>query len=614
MKVRFPSTLFERNHLTCLLAAGLLVTASRHGQAEATPGFDWIPPEAMEEGLRADEGEQMILPVTVTPTPKKTADLSKYTKVYTIELAKFGISNDGTNPVETAKGINQALQHVKEIGANRVIFPSGTYMISEQHPIRLDHKDTIIDLNGATLQIQPNGMPKYKLITIVDGAENLRVTNGTLRGDRDAHDYKTEPGTHEWGTGINFGSGNHLEVDHITFEEFAGDGISTDTVQADTRADLLAKIFFSMMKTDLEQGALSEKGEKIPSTEKVRTIKPVDLSKVPGAFELGYTAGYCGFPFIKGRVYQVYFLDGEGRFLEKRKCLQYRTIQMPEGAKSAYFEFNQPDVSDEPAHVGAMKGWLVRIVAFNPPRDVHFHNNLLTRNRRLGIAFTGGQRWLIENNRIENTGGTAPACGVDFEDGAELMQDVVFRKNTFSGNQAGDLVVCAGTELLIEDNVFEKTVSTWGRPHNYIFRNNKFNGGMVIYKTRTGVATIENNHYNNLKLLAVIFDTKAVADGLVRKPGETVSTPPVLLKNETINSVQRVDGTYINFQDSKFTDTKIVAGKDTRLVRLVGCTFEGTMIDFEAKGPELSFFLKNNKGDLPESGPGVNRKVTSSKP
>ncbi len=598
------------HRFTRTLALGALFISGM-ACAETAPPFDWIPPEAMADGLRADEGEQVILPVTITPIPKKTTDLSKYTKVYTIELEKFGISKDGTNPEETAQGINKALQHVKEIGANRVIFPSGTYMVSEKYPIRLDHKDTIIDLNGATLQIQPNGMPKYKLISIVDGAENLRVTNGILRGDRDTHDYKTVPGTHEWGTGIHFGSGNHLEVDHITFEDFAGDGISTSTTQTNSRAELLARIFFDVWKKHLESGAFSETGEKIPSTEKVRTIEPIDLSKAPGSFELGYMAGYSGFPFIKGRSYQVYFLDADGRFMEKRKCLQYRTIEMPKGAKSAHFEFNQPDVSDEPAHVGAAKGWLVRIVSFNPPRDVHFHDNLLTRNRRLGMAFTGGQRWIIENNRFENNGGTAPACGVDFEDGAELMQDIVFRKNSFSGNQAGDLVVCAGSELIFEDNVFEKTVSTWGRPHNYTFRNNTFNGGSVIFKTRTGVATFEGNHYNNLKVLSVQFDPKAVADGLVRKPGESVSTPALLLKNETVNQVQKVDGTYINFLNSTFTDSKIVAGKDTRLLRLEGCTFAGTMLEFEAKGPPFSFSLKNNKGELPESGPGLNRKIVA---
>ncbi len=566
----------------------------------------------MGDGLRAEEFGQAIMPVIVTPTPKKTADASAFKNEYVLELEKFGISKDGTNAVETSKGINAALQHAKTVGANRIVFPPGTYLITEADPIIMDHKDTIVDLNGATLQIEPNGNPKYAVMLIVNGAENFRITNGTFKGDRDAHDYTTQKGTHEWGVGIKFLSGLNLEVDHITFEDFAGDGVSTATSGNRTRAELLAMIHFSIYTKHLESGAFTEKGEKTPSTEKTRTINPVDISKAPGEFELGYVAGYCGFPFIKGRMYQIYFLDANGRLLEKKEWPQYRTVKIPEGAKFAHFEFNQPSVSDKASHAGATSGeWVARVVSFKPPRDVHFHHNLLNRNRRLGMAFTGGQRWVIEENRFENNGGTNPAYGVDFEDGAELMHDIIFRKNTFKGNRGGDLVVCAGSELIFEDNVFEKTVLTWGRPHNYTFRNNKFNGGSVIYRTRTGVATIENNHYNNVKTIAVQFDTKAVADGLVRKEGETLSTPPILLKNETVNSVQQVGGTYINFENSTFKDTKFVVGKDTRLVRLEGCTFEGTMVDFEAKGPEVSFILKNNKGDLPESGAGLARKKSA---
>ncbi len=188
------------------------------------------------------------------------------------------------------------------------------------------------------------------------------------------------------------------------------------------------------------------------------------------------------------------------------------------------------------------------------------------------------------------------------------MQDVVFRKNTFSGNRGGDLVVCAGTELLFEDNVFEKSVVMWGRPHNFIFRRNQYNGGSVVYATRTGVGTIEHNTYTNVKLIASKFDRKAAADGLTRVAGEAVSTPPLLLQNETLDSVMKVDGTYINFKDSKFNNVQFVANDLTRLISFVGCQFEGSTLDFLEKGPDVTFVFKNNKGELHESGAGLARK------
>jgi hypothetical protein len=585
--------------------SALLLCASGLGGA----AFDWMPPQP-NEGPRPNS-DQIIPVLTVTATPKRTADASAYKKTYLIELSKFGIHNDGTHATETSKGINAALQDAKKLEANRVVFPPGLYLISEADPVVLDLHDAIVDLNGATLQIQSNGLPKYAVVEIVNGAENLRLTNGTLRGDRDTHDYKTQPGTHEWGTGLHLISGINLEVDHLNLTEFAGDGVSTTISGNRTRPELLAMIFKSVMHKELEPGGFSEKGEKIASSEKTRSKEAWDLSRCGGEFEFGYMAGLMGFPFIQGRVFQVYFLDGEGRFLEKRRCLQYRKIILPAGAKSAYFEFNQPEVSEEPAHAGAAKGqWLARITNFKPPRDVHFHHNVLSRNRCLGMAYTGGQRWVIEENRFESNGGTAPSYGVDFEDGSELLQDVVFRKNTFQGNKGGDLVVCAGTELSFEDNVFEKSVILWGRPHNYTFCRNRYNGGTVLYCTRTGIASIHDNWYQNCKL-SIVFDTKAVADGLVREPGKTVPTPPLLLIGEHLDHVQDVGGTYLNFKKSNFRDTTLTAGPKTQLVQFEGCDFANSTLNFEEKGPGVAYLLKDNKGELPTTGPGEQRKLPS---
>ncbi len=572
--------------------------------------FDWLPPQAQSAGLGADDagGEQILPTVVLTDTPKRTADLAKFTKVYTIELAKFGIRNDGTDAVTTSKGLNAALQHAKSTGANRIVFPSGTYLIHEDMPLEIDHRDTVIDLNGATLKINPNGKPRYAMVEIIAGAENVRLTNGTLQGDRDQHDYKTEPGTHEWGAGIAFVSGDQIEVDHITVVDMAGDGVVSHTNGTRTRPELLSRIFHSIYVKHLELGGLSDQGEKVADATKTRSIKPFDMAKAEGMFELGYMGGYMGYPFIKGRVYQAYFYDDAMKLLERRKCLQYRKIVLPAGTRWMHLEFNQPEVSDEPSHAGATKGeWVARIVNFKPSTNVHFHDNLLARNRRLGMAFCGGQKWLIENNRFEENGGTPPAYGVDFEDGSELMQDVVFRRNTFRGNRVGDLVVCAGSELVFEDNQFEKSVVTWGRVHNYFFRNNRYGGGTVHYTTRTGVAEIRGNSYENCKL-SIVFDTKAVADGLVRRSGQTVSTPPLRLEGEKLARVKEVSGTYFVFKDCDIRDTKFIAGKATRLVELQDCRLDGSSISYDAEGPPVSVSISGGTGTLAESGPGLSRK------
>ncbi len=564
--------------------------------------FNWMPPEASSEGLRGEEGGELILPeIVITQTPKATGDLSKFTKEYLIDLKKFNISNDGTHPVETSKGINEALKDAQAVGANRVVFPKGTYLISESDPVILDQKNTVIDLNGATLQINTNGLQKYTVVGIADGAENLRITNGTIKGDKQTHDYKTVKGTHEWGTALGFIGGHNIEADHLELTDATGDGATSGATGNRTRPELLAMIFYTVSKQSLESGALSEQGQKVDSAEKLRSVKPFDISKCGGQFEFGYTGGVMGYPYIKGRVYQAYFYDATMAFLEKKKCLQFKKVTIPAGAKFMHLEFNQPEIiAKDTSNLG-------RITNFRPSTDVYFHDNHLIGNRRLGMAFCGGQKWVIENNLFEANGGTNPACGVDFEDGWELMQDVVFRNNKFKANRAGDLVVCAGTELIFEGNDFEKSVITWGRPHHYIFRNNHFNGGHVGFTTRTGIADIHGNHYENCTL-SIRFDTKAVADGLYRKPGATVSTPALKLENETLANVSKITGTYFNFTNCKLENAHFIAGKETCVINLIGCKAEGTSIEYEAEGPAVAVSIKGGTGTIEQEGPGVARR------
>ena len=611
---RFPQT--HKNGPTLrahglALACALLAPVS--ASVQAAERFDWMPAEAEGARLLAEDlgGEQIIPEITLTKTPKPTADLSKFTRVYEINLERFGIHNDGTHPQETSTGLNRALQDAKTAGANRIVFPKGSYLIGETLPLLIDHKDTVIDLNGATLRIQPNGLPRYGVVDFIDGAENVRLTNGTLVGDRAAHDYKTDPGTHEWGAGIRFYSGRNLEVDHITACEMTGDGVVSDVHGTRSRPELLGRIMHSLYARELEAGAFDGRGVKIAGVGKMRSLKPFDLARYEGRFELGYMGGYMGYPFLKGRVYQAYFYDSGMNFLGMQKCLQYRKVEVPARAGWMHLEFNQPEIPDSPAHEGASKGdWIARLTNFRPPVDVHFHHNILTRNRRLGMAYCGGQRWLIEENLFSDNGGTAPAFGVDFEDGSELMQDVVFRRNKFKGNHAGDLVVCAGSELVFEENEFEAAVAMWGRPHNYVFRGNRFNGGRVSYSTRTGVASIRDNHYRDCKL-SIVFDTKAVADGLNRRAGQRVATPPLRLENETLENVKAITGTYFDFRNCTIQSSAFVVGKETRLVRLQGGSLKDTSLFFEADGPELEVRISGVEGTPAESGPGLKRKKTN---
>jgi hypothetical protein len=583
-----------------------LVAAAPNLWAQEQKTFDWMPAEAGSAKLTGQDAGSGQTPreIAITKTPKATADISKFTKEYVIELQKFNISKDGTHAVETTQGINQALQYAKTLGVNRIVFPKGTYLISESDSVLIDNKDTIIDLNSSTLQVNKNGLVTYNMVSLINGAENVRLTNGTLRGDRDAHDYKTVEGSHEWCTPLAFEGGHDLEVDHVTVTNAPGYGVVINCTGARTRPELLATIVSYVRGPELEQGAFSDEGAKLASKEKTRSIKPYDITKANGEFEFGYTIGYQGYPQVKSRVYQAYFYNAGMKFIEKQKCLQYRKAVIPAGAKFMNLEFNQPEAK------GDGDGTVGRITNYRPPTDVHFHNNHLCNNRTLGIAFNGGRRWLVEENLIEANGPNSPGFGVDFEDGWDLTQDIVFRNNRFKGNLEGDLVIDAGSELLFEGNEFTGNVGiNYGRAYNYTFRNNRFLGGDVAYTTKTGVASIHDNCYENCRL-SIDFDKASGTSGVYLKPGELLRTPPLELANETLVNVQRITGTYLDFVNSKLKSVRFVAGDDTRLVHFKGCEFDNASIEYAAKGPQVDETIEGCKGTLREEGSGLKRRVS----
>ena len=124
-----------------------------------------MPEEATSGDKIVDGGERIVLKTTYTDLPKATADMSRFTKIWNIDLEKFKIKNDGS--VVVSDELNAALQYAKEQGYNRIVFPKGKYLIAHDKPILLDHKNTIIDLNGAELAIEPNGKQQYNIVEII---------------------------------------------------------------------------------------------------------------------------------------------------------------------------------------------------------------------------------------------------------------------------------------------------------------------------------------------------------------------------------------------------------------------------------------------------------------
>ena len=81
--------------LNLMMLVGLCSVLAMFTPCANAEKLDWMPAQLDEQGLNAQNfgGEQIIPDITITETPKPTADLSKYTKKYVIELKKFNISS-----------------------------------------------------------------------------------------------------------------------------------------------------------------------------------------------------------------------------------------------------------------------------------------------------------------------------------------------------------------------------------------------------------------------------------------------------------------------------------------------------------------------------------------
>lgn len=102
---------------------------------------------------------------------------------------------------------------------NNVYISGGDYTLSVQSNsesvLVVDKADTTINIDG-TLSLKANGFPRYNIFEIT--ANNVTIKGaGSIKGDKDSHDYTTIESTHEWGFGISI-NGRQREIeDHAIY-------------------------------------------------------------------------------------------------------------------------------------------------------------------------------------------------------------------------------------------------------------------------------------------------------------------------------------------------------------------------------------------------------------
>lgn len=552
-----------------------------------------------------------------------------------IGLAEYGIKNDGTMPEQTSQGLNQVLQYAKEQRFSKIIFPSGTYLIDETNPILINLKNAVIDLNGAIFQINANGVQTYSIFEFGEGAENIRLTNGTVRGDKDTHDYVTVKGNHEGGRGVVFKTGSNLQMDNMTITNFPGWGIHVESDVGSTN-----RRFYALYSSQVVQGSISDDGSMTPSTTATRTSKPYDISVCGGQFELGYTLGYQGYPYLVNREYTAYFYDKDMNFIQKKEYLQFRRVDIPGNAKYVHFVYPQASVAGD---VNRTYAWITNL---KPPINSSISNCLIKGNRCLGLAVCGGRQWVIENNVFEGNGGSAANHAVDFEDGWELMQDYLFRNNRFIGNTY-DVTVAAGDNLVFEGNEFTTSLSIWERATNCCVIGNKITGsssssnlfgGSVTFRIKRTGCEVRDNRYTNCNvstaslsaLTATLVNETFIDSQINPSPVAGLATELVnskikaerklfmrnvtmencllevdyaeafnlLLKNTAIKNVRWNLHTQQYFENCEITDSTLATHSTTTKIQFKGCKFINSQMLYNTWGAAAEMIIEQCQANM----------------
>ena len=143
----------------------------------------------------------------------------------------FGAKGDGIT--DDTVNIKKAINYLKE--NNTLYFQQKTYLIScsanDVPMFEITKNNIVIKGSRATLKLINNHYTHYTFFKIYN-ANNVKISNLIMQGDRLEHDYKTMSGTHEFGYGIFIIGDNPAKpvnciIENCYIYDMTGDAIVT---------------------------------------------------------------------------------------------------------------------------------------------------------------------------------------------------------------------------------------------------------------------------------------------------------------------------------------------------------------------------------------------------
>lgn len=163
-----------------------------------------------------------MMPSAVLP------QVSNLGQTYTIELGRWGISNNGSNATATTDGLNDAIRWANAEGYGTIRLPAGTYLVGKKMS-NIYTGGVVLPSNihfeldpGAVIQMANNDTENYCAVDI-SNKEDVIISGGTIRGDHGSH-----ASGHAEGHAICVWGGDaskRILIEDMTLTEAAGDGV-----------------------------------------------------------------------------------------------------------------------------------------------------------------------------------------------------------------------------------------------------------------------------------------------------------------------------------------------------------------------------------------------------
>jgi hypothetical protein len=441
---------------------------------------------------------------------------------YEVELDRWNIFKDGTHPVETTKGINEALQWARRNNIKNFIVPEGKYLIKKGEPndptsrVNLVSDITFSMDERAVLQKESNGKEQYELLYIGPGIKNVTIKGGTLIGDLNSHDYSRKDssysgGTHEFGYGIFAEAAINLSIENVKVEQFTGDGILIGGKSKQVNV---------LFEEDFESGGIDEGGELISDPTKIRTKS---MEKTSFNHEIFNTIQTIQFSrpqnLSKSTNFDIFFYKADGTFISKASDQEIDWSLSPVPKEATYFHA----VFDARSYSG------IRLEYWNKgiSKNVTVKNSEISFNRRQGITVAGVENMKIINNKIHDIKGTAPQSGIDIEAGFFPNMDILIKDNKIYNNESYNVILYDGQNVRVEDNYLGPNLK-------------KSSIGLAVSKPFRKEAEIFNNIFDGSKI--------AVADNVEFRG------------NKIIDSVASIGGPKVSIEDTEFIDSQLRLG------------------------------------------------------